>query len=163
MANDLAMASMWVTLVPVVVGGVLAAGAGATTQWLMHRARVSEERRSKRAAKFEELVQAVYEFDHWIKVARNIRVYGAQLEEKPSPLAKVEAITAVYFPTFMDRIKELELASDKYELWMLDRGQARLRNDLVNLNEGGIEAAKDYLKVKARLLNELRELMSREV
>jgi hypothetical protein len=145
-------------LLSVLVGGVLAVGGGAATQWYLYYIKTLEERRTRRAAKFEELMTAVYEHEHWLTNQRNIRVFGAQLEEKTDPFAKIQAIAALYFPTFLGRITELRDGANKYESWMLDRGLARLRGETSELTKGSKEAYADYSRVRVTLLNELQEL-----
>jgi hypothetical protein len=69
------------------------------------------ETRKRRVDKFEELVAAVYEYDHWLKRI----VSGSDEPKTMSPFAKVQSISAVYFPQFDGLIRELDLAA--YAMW----------------------------------------------
>jgi hypothetical protein len=58
------MEAAWVGLLGTAIGGAI----GLLGPWLLQRRREAEENRQRRAAKFEELVAAIYEFDHWGKI-----------------------------------------------------------------------------------------------
>lgn len=100
----MAATSLW----PVIVGGLLTlAGTAAASVVTLIRDKAQEQRdaHKRRADKFEELVAAVHEFDHWLR--------GGGMTV--SPIAKVQSISAVYFPQFSELISELDLAA--YALW----------------------------------------------
>jgi len=92
--------SVWIPLISVIVGGVIGIAASFLGPWFIESAKQRNEKRKKRAEKIEELMSAVYEFDHWLTQYRNITAYGDPGEVGVSPLAKIEAIAAVYFPMF---------------------------------------------------------------
>jgi hypothetical protein len=146
-------------ILSVVVGGVLTLAGSAGMQWYLHREKTAEERRVKRAAKFEELVTSIYDYDHWLTKQRNIRVFGEKLEEESSPFSKVQAIVVVYFPRFADQLEQLE-----DEKWMFECGQRRieaLKNEqpIPNfIGPASQEAYADYLRCKISLLHQLQRL-----
>jgi hypothetical protein len=103
--GTMADTSLW----PVVVGGLLAGlfalggiGVGAVVASRRDAAQERREARKRRADKFEELVAAVYEFDHWLD---SMRGHGGP--QTTSPFSKVQSIAAVYFPQFSELISEL--------------------------------------------------------
>ena len=53
---EASIASAIVPLVSVMIGGALTLG----DQWYFHKLKVEDERKAKRAAKFEEIVTALY-------------------------------------------------------------------------------------------------------
>ena len=97
-------------LVPVLVGGLLtlggtvAAALGTVIRDVVQR-RTKEKKR--RVDKFEELVVAVYEFDHWLDRLKDRFVFGADVPETVSPFAKVQSISSVYFPQFSTLANDL--------------------------------------------------------
>ena len=141
-------------LLSVIVGGFIAVGGGAGMQWYLHHNKTKEERRSKRAAKFEELVTTIYEHDHWLTYMRNVRVFGAEDKHILSPMAKMKAISAVYFPEFNDRLRELDLAADRFEQWMFEAGKVRLKEGAAAI-EGHLEARREYAERRHKLLGDL--------
>ena len=80
-------------LVPVLVGGLLtlvgtvAAALGTAIRDVVQR---RNKEKKRRADKFEELVAAVYEFDHWLDWLKDRFVLGANVPETVSPFTKVQ-------------------------------------------------------------------------
>ncbi len=78
------------------------------------------EKAKRRTDKFEELVAAVYEFDHWLDGVRERDAFGIRpdVPVTVSPFAKVQAISAVYFPQFSGLVDELGVAATQYRVWI---------------------------------------------
>jgi hypothetical protein len=72
------------------------------------------EKTKRRADKFEELVAAVYEFDHWLTSARR----REQDDIPETPFAKVKSISAVYFSQFSKLVSELDAVSTELIVWL---------------------------------------------
>jgi hypothetical protein len=95
------------SILPVVVGGLLGIGGVAVTGLVTIVVNYREsllEKKKRRADKFEELVTAVYEFDHWIDNQRRKRAYGEDRPETISPFAKIQSIASVYFPQLTSKL-----------------------------------------------------------
>lgn len=121
-----------VTLVSVGLGGWLTIKASRLAQ----TEQIEAEARRKRGDKYEELVAAIYEFDHWLDKLRNKRAYGESLEESISPLSKVQAIAAVYFPVLREQVRALDTASTNYQLWISRAAQRRVAGNIAEINKG---------------------------
>ena len=163
----------WIGLIGTLIGGAI----GFLGPWLLEGRKQAEENWRRRAEKFEELVAAVYEFDHWIENTRNITAYGeTSLAQTASPFAKIQAIVAIRFPQFSELVIALERASDSYIRWMLTAGQARLVW-AEQFQKGGSQALRDlpefstertnevfnpYVKARVDLLNALKEFGPKE-
>jgi hypothetical protein len=93
-------------LLSVIVGGLLGGGGTLVVSTYLHRLQTADTKKRKRANKFEELVAAVYEHDHWIDNLRRFYVVDFQGEIKVSPFAKIHAISDIYFPQFEKAIVE---------------------------------------------------------
>jgi hypothetical protein len=102
--------TLW-TLVSVALGGAI----GLAASWLIENIKEKNERKKKRAEKLEELVAAVYEFDHYLDRYKNITTYGDPGEEGLSPMSKMEAIATVYFPEFLEKISEVRVTALRYQ------------------------------------------------
>jgi hypothetical protein len=92
------------------MAGFFALGGVGISSWLTSRRDAAQERREaqkRRADKFEELVVAVYEFDHWLERTKSRTAFGEDIPETPSPFAKVQSITSIYFPQFSKPVREL--------------------------------------------------------
>jgi hypothetical protein len=140
------------SLLGVVVGGVIAL-AGFVVRDVLQEWR---DKKKRRADKFEELVAAVYEFDHWIEAARDKYVYGRDVPETVSPFAKVQSISSIYFPQFRILVGELNSAALMYRVWMLGAQGKRL-NGLANFNDGFKDVIGPYIDAHGALLNALQE------
>ena len=147
------------SLALVVVGGLLGVGgtiAGVIGTAIRDQIQQRYDTKKRRAEKFEELVGAVYEFDHWIEAARDRYVYGRDVPETVSPFAKVQSISSIYFPQFRALVGELNSAVLQYRVWMLG-AQGRRLNGLANINEGFNEAYEPYWRKCNSLLDALQE------
>jgi hypothetical protein len=146
--------SLW----PVVVGGLLALGgtvAGAIATTIRDAVQQRHEKAKRRADKFEELVAALYEFDHWMESRRQRDAFGVDIPETVSPFAKVQAISSVYFPQFDQAIRELNSATLQYRKWIHATGARRLNNDTAQLSDGFSEAYLPYAAKRDALLDAL--------
>jgi hypothetical protein len=138
----MADASLWPILLTglFTLGGSLGGiGVGLIGTARRDAAQERREARKRRADKFEELVAAVYEFDYWLEGVRDREAFGRYgIPMAASPFAKVEAISAVYYPQFQRLIADLWVAADRYQNWI--RRVADERKD-------GRQGTKDFLEV----------------
>jgi len=63
-------------LAPVVVGGIIGLAGGWLGPWLLERRKEKADKKKRRAEKFEELVTALFEYEHWLDVMRDIQLYS---------------------------------------------------------------------------------------
>jgi hypothetical protein len=89
---DASWSGLATTLITVVVGGLIGLAGGWLGPWLLERRKEAAEKKRKRAEKFEELVAAVYDFDHWNENFRRSTVFGEQQISTVSPFHKLQAI-----------------------------------------------------------------------
>jgi hypothetical protein len=144
------METAWIGLFGTLGGTLIGGAIGLLGPWLLQRRKEAEEKRRRRAEKLEELVAAVYEFDHWIENTRNITAFGeTDLSQTASPFAKIQAIVAIYFPQFSELVGALERASDRYVVWMNTAGQARLVWS-EQFQKGGSQALRDLPEFSTR-------------
>jgi hypothetical protein len=159
------METAWIGLVGTVIGGIIGGASGLLAPVLLQRRKEAEERRCKRAEKFEELVAAVYEFDHWVEMRRRTVAYGdTNLPPNgPSPFAKIEAIVAIYFPSLTRRIAALDFGLIDFKFWTDVAGIARLSAgpNWLSLPEFSVErfneASQTYMKARMDLLSALSD------
>jgi hypothetical protein len=163
------MEAAWIGLLGTLGGTLIGGAIGFLGPWLLQRRKEAEEKRRRRAEKFEELVAAVYEFDHWVENRRRKFAYGEEnLPETASPFAKIEALVVIYFPQFTDRVTVLDLAFDGFRIWMNAAGIARLADPPGWLslpefsNERFNEASRPYTKARLDLLSALKKYGNEE-
>ncbi len=153
--------SMWATLLPVVVGGAIALAGSWLGPWLIEARKENSELRKLRAEKFEELVKAIYEFDHWMDRERDRALGGDAPEPTVSPFAKVQAISAVYFPNFAHLVTDLEQCTNKYVAWITAANLARVSGTLMQLPDGLSEVLNPYVATRDKLIAELSSFAHR--
>jgi hypothetical protein len=108
------------------------------------------------------LVAAVYEFDHWLDGIKQRNVFGAEVPETVSPFAKVQSISAVYFPHFSELISEMDIASTQYVMWTHQAGQRRLANNVGELCAGFNDAYSPYGQKREALVGVLKKFAHKE-
>lgn len=153
--------SIWATLIPVIVGGLIGLAAGLIGPWFLESRKQEAEKKKKRAEKFEELIAAIHEHAHWLDTARSVRIFGSDKELGVNPITKALAIVAIYFPQFYEEMKEIDLAAGKFETWMFEAGQKRMDGDK-NFRDGHIEAYDSYARKRLNLLENLRKFAAEE-
>ena len=162
-AANCSVTPLWNVLLPVLVGGVIGIIAGVVGPYIIQRSKDAADRKRKRAEKCEELIGAVVEHLHWFAFMRYFFISGQGSEPTLSPIIKIEAIAALYFPQFNDLVRQLDSASKKYEVWILDVGQKRVRGEpgyekLI----GHDEVLTKYAERRDELLTELRKFALQE-
>jgi hypothetical protein len=157
--------SMLVSLLPVVVGGVIGFASSLGGQWFIHGLQARAEKKRRRAAKFEELIGAFYDLDHWLDQERDYRVIGMINDPRiVSPFQRIKAISSLYFPEFAERINEIGLAADAYRLWMTQAAQKRLEADGKKVfKDGHAEVYQEYINLRHQLLKDLEALALHEL
>jgi hypothetical protein len=157
--GTMADTSLW----PVVVGGLLTGlfALGGIGVGLVGTARrdAAQERREKtkrRADKFEELVAAIQESDHWMEGMRRWAYGVDDIPKTASPFAKVESISAVYFPQFDELISELAQAQADYRLWIYKAERKRnIKDD--HFSDGISEAFAPYAQRRDTLIDAIKK------
>jgi hypothetical protein len=133
------------------------------TSSAMHRQQQRADNAKRRAEKFELLVGALYDHQHWINIARRVRVFGKSIEEPVSPFAKVEAITHIYFPEFKEQVKAIGKATQAYETWMLQAGLRRLQGeDVGEVVKDQNTVGEPYARALVAMFIEIEKFAQRE-
>jgi hypothetical protein len=157
------------SLVPVVVGGLIAMGgvliSGGITL-AVNLLQAGNEKKKRRQEKFEELVTAIFDYEHWLIVARDMYLHAKTTELvptlPPSPFAKLHAISVVYFPELEKKIHELGLAGATFMSWVYAARSKGIRGDGDHI-AGFKDAYEAFLKVVRSLRTELSSYAGREL
>jgi hypothetical protein len=160
MSDTATTEAVWSTLVPVMVGGAIGLVGGWLGPWLVERRKEIAEKKKRRIEKFEELVAALFEYEHWLDVVRDMQLSTKATEIvptlPPSPFAKLHAISAVHFPEFETKIFELEAAGNIYQSWMVDARSKKVGGEKDYIGEY-LEVYQPFVNLSRRLLVELRK------
>ena len=151
------------SLVGFVIGGLIGLAGGVIGPLVLERYKQIAERKKKREEKLEELASLLHKHQYWIKSNMNFCLSGAEEPKTTSPIARIEAVTQVYFPELHDSINELNIKADQYEKWMLQERDRRIRNPQYQVN---IDEASPYYTAYLRslydVLNEIKGFSARE-
>ena len=123
----------------------------------IRRAQREGREKKRRAEKFEELIAAIYEFDHWLDNERTRGLGGNTSSPEVSPFAKIQAISAVHFPSFDPLIRELDNGVAKYRVWIETASFQRVAGKLTEFPAGYLEALKPYSDARDKLLDSLKK------
>src|SRR5262249_20753176 len=147
-------------LLPVIVGGAIAIAGGLIGPPFLHWLQQNAEKKRRRAEKFEELVTALYEHEHWLEAMQGNYVFGKEENIPVTPFAKAHAIVNVYFPEFRARLDQLDAAAKNYVLWMTQAYLKRTQTGSPNID--GLKEAQDpYLTKLQSVLNDLEDYARR--
>jgi hypothetical protein len=125
--------------------------------FFIQRAKDATDRRRKRAEKCEELIGAVVEHYHSIAAMRYFTISGQGNQPTLSPITKIQAIVSMYFPEFDVLALQFDIVSNSYELWILDIGQRRVRNEPGYENLAGHDdVGQEYTAKRMEFLAALR-------
>ena len=94
-------------VIPVIVGGLLAIGGGIAGQILTHQFSARRERDKLIREKAELLISALYEHRDWLNRENSRLVFGADLQEQPSPLDRAYALQELYFPELSGALRDI--------------------------------------------------------
>jgi hypothetical protein len=115
----------------VMVGGAIGILGSVVGPLFLQRLKDAADKKQKRREKCEELIGAVVEHYHWFAAMRYFFISGQGSQPTLSPITKIEAITGTYFPEFEGLLRQLDSASNDYEVWILDTaeisGHSRLK------------------------------------
>ncbi len=148
------------SLIAVIVGGLLTMGGGAVTggvTLIVNAIQSKKDKEKRRVEKFEDLVTGVYEFDAWLDKKEQIQAFGKEGDVLVSPFAKLEAISAVHFPTFLKRMEDLSVVSRNYEAWMATAGHMRTTGKVAEMNTGLNAVYEPYVRRREELLEDLKK------
>lgn len=158
-------ASLW----PVIVGGLLAGlfalggiGVGLVGTARRDAAQERREAKKRREDKFEDLVAALYDFDHWIERHRRAAIDVAEAPQTMSPLAKVQSISSVYFPQFEEFVRELDLASTDHLNWIWSTDPKRGYKYDERMDQAYLDASAKYGQQLQSLLDALKKFAREE-
>jgi hypothetical protein len=114
------------TLISTIVGGLIAIGGTLVGPPFLHRLQRAAERKKRRAEKLEELAVLEYEHRLWLDTLREIKLFDSEEKIVLSPMAKIRAISAIYFPELEELVSNLSRKAAEYQLWIVQERQKKL-------------------------------------
>ncbi|MBM6397903.1 hypothetical protein JQC79_19310 [Ochrobactrum anthropi] len=134
-----------ITLLPVMVGGIIALLGGIAGPLVSHFLASKKDRRRERIEKFEELFSLLGSHQQWMEKERLRMAFGRPIEISPSPLLRANAICSIYFPEMKRILVDLEYPSANYLAWAANAGERRTTGRITEMNEGLMESYTPYI------------------
>ncbi len=113
-------------LVPVIGGAIIGVAGGLVGTTYAHKLSSGQAKVSAKKEKLELLVTESYEIEIWLKKQENYHLYGGDEILEQSPISKIEAIEALYFPEMNEQVTELSNKAMAYRAWLTEGAQLRL-------------------------------------
>lgn len=107
---DLGWSGLLIGMLPVFLGGLLAALGGWLGQFHSHRYSAVREQHKLLREKAEMLCTALNSVAEWLSERHTVLIYRRESHDVPAPLVKVRALQALYFPELNQKIDEVETA-----------------------------------------------------
>lgn len=153
----------FVDLIPVIGGAVIGVIGGLVGTAYASKLSHSKDKNSEMRAKLEAMVVESYELYVWLKKQEDYYLYGGLEVLEQSPMAKIEALGALFFRELDAEVLSLSDADMNYRKWLLDGAQERMAAraktpsnthlELLPTVYGPLQAA------QARLVTSARNLM----
>lgn len=116
---------------PVLGGAIIGVFGGLVGTTYAHRLSNNQAKITEKKSKLEALITEAYEIDIWLKKQENYYLYGGDEILEQSPIAKIEAIGALYFPELNKEVTQLSAKSMKYKAWLIDGAKLRLASKIL--------------------------------
>jgi hypothetical protein len=154
----------FINLIPILGGALIGILGGFVGTKYSHRLNSSSGKSTERRAKLETLITESYEIKVWFQKQTNYYFYGAEEIIEQSPMAKVEAISSMYFPELDSVVSALSVAENEYRKFLVEGGRLRLaaktptppREHLENFNEVYL----NFENAQSNVVKEGRKLMA---
>lgn len=121
--------SFWQLLLLSMGPAAIAAAVAILAPMLLESRKRRTERWVLRWQKLEELLDAMSSCDEWLEDAKDINALGKPGRVRTSPLAKISALSTIYFPQFKAEVDHYDLAAREVLIWSLDAGKRRLNGE----------------------------------
>lgn len=157
MMTDAAINPTWAVLLPVLIGGGLTILGGLVGPFVQYALSGRRSVQEKRAGRFEAMLQAIYDHNHWLDRQKDVRAWGAAFDPGPSPIDKARSIVLIDFPELRLAVRQLDVASSTYQQWMTEAASRRLRGEREKIGEGFLEAYGTWLNAFVAFENEAAE------
>lgn len=163
MTSELGVAaSLWQPLIPVIVGGALAILGGAFTPLLSHYLAGKKSHRERRTARFEQMMEAVYQQDHWLDLRRRSLGQGELIEPGHAPIHRARFIALSDFPDLVLPMRKLDVASGVYETWIAKAASDRINGNHTQWMDGFKEAYTEWITELTNFQNAAAAYIAKE-
>lgn len=164
-AEITSLAAALINLLPVVGGAVIGVIGGLVGTSYAHRLSRKHSQKEELKKKLERLVTEAYEIDVWLKKQEGYYLFGGEEILEQSPIAKIEAIAALYFPELSAQVANLSSKNTEYKLWLLEGFKQRASSGSAIAPEEHVAKIAEFydpvMKAKSAIVEEAKCLSAR--
>lgn len=131
-ADTQTLTQVLLTLMPVIIGGVIAIAGGVLGTVLSHLFKTSTDRRERRRAKLEEIVTLTFEVEQWLERQKDYFWWAKQPAVGVSPLDRCRPMTELYFPELQEPMSKFWKSAVNMNQWILAGGQDKSKTGAVS-------------------------------
>jgi uncharacterized protein YggL (DUF469 family) len=131
-ANTQTFTQVLLTLMPVIVGGVIAIVSGVLGTIFSHLLKTSTDRRERRRAKLEEIVTLTFEVEQWFEKQKDYFWWAKQSAVGISPLDKCRPMIDLYFPELQEPMSKFWTSAVNMNQWIVAGGQEKSNTGAVS-------------------------------
>lgn len=146
---------VWLTLWPVIIGGLLTLLPAVIGQVVVHFLAQTAAKGIRERDQFQKLAAGIAAYEMWINGRTDHKAYGMP-DPGVSPLPNVMAIAALDFPVLLGALDAVASAAVELSQWQSRAAIKRLQGEVANLNDGFAEAYRPFLQHLSHLNDELR-------
>jgi hypothetical protein len=129
---------------------------------LLERRKQQAEARKRRAEKLEELIETLYQHDHWLESTRDKYTFGNDIKLDMAPLMLAQALVLLHFPSLKEKMDELFMAARRYEAWCIKAGRMRVAKE-ANFTDGFDDVYQPYLNALGKMVSTTAEFGRKEL
>lgn len=115
-----------VTIIPVVSGALIGLFGALVGNRYTHKLNTNANKLTEKRSKLELMVTECFEINVWLKKQEAYYFFGGDEVIEQSPMAKIEALNAIYFEELDDQVKLLSSAESDYRSFLLTGAKLRL-------------------------------------
>ncbi|WP_444939935.1 hypothetical protein ACJJI3_12525 [Microbulbifer sp. ZKSA004] len=123
------LALMAYRLLPVLAGAIIGILGSLIGTTYAQSLKDKQEKLKNKKEKLEKFVSETYEIDVWLQKLRNYHLFGGDEVLEMSPLSKVEALQALYFPELGESVEQLSSVIQEYTMWLIKGAKLRVNSE----------------------------------
>lgn len=154
--------SFWQLLAVALLPAFIAATVGVLSPLVVEWRKQAAEARKRRTEKLEELIEVLYEHDHWLEIMRDKYTFGSDIRLGPAPIKLAQALVLLHFPSLKKKMADLYMAAQQYEKWIVGAGRKRMANEQ-NFTDGFDEIYLPYIKTLDEVVSDVVAIGRKEI
>lgn len=115
-------------LIPVIIGGFLAATGAFVGAFLTHRLNQKAVKNKIKREKLEQLANAIYRTMHWLKEHKDTHLFGQDKDIGSLPMFEVQYLSKLYFPELEQEVATMFMVFSNIQLLVIETINFKISN-----------------------------------